>query len=286
MEKKNSKKVTKNKTTIITKKRIVISIIIFIGLIICNSIYFKNNYEEICFEYDSDNGKYGVTIYGYKCDFIKDVTIPDTINAEEVTEIADYVFYNKKIKSVKLPNNIRKIGNKSFANNSIKEIYIPYSTEYIGDYAFAENSIGELNLQINLQYLGNHSFIYNSIENLRIESTKEKGLTKIGNSAFEGNSLRNVILPNTLIEIGSNAFAENELMDSIYIPANVKKIDYCAFCNTELSEIINGPKTKFDWNGILTTKQGEPFKTGSVNIIPCDEELTKDCNIYTEIKTK
>ena len=174
----------------------------------------------------------------------------------------------------------------SFANNELRKINVPVTTEIIGDYSFKENKIEKLQLHANLTYLGVGAFEYNYIEELIINENIDKGLTTINDNAFQGNMLRNVTLPYTLEHIGNYAFSENILLESITIPRNVNTIEFCAFCNNQLSTIINKTGKKFDWNGILTHEEGEEFETGSVNIMPCEEDDEIDCNIYTDIKSE
>ncbi|MCD7972918.1 MAG: leucine-rich repeat protein [Candidatus Azobacteroides sp.] len=68
----------------------------------------------------------------------------------------------------------------------------------------------------------------------------EKGVTRIGNSAFYNmlgglpmfNSLRKIIIPNTVKSIGSNAFYGCRAITEITIPESVESIGYRAFYST------------------------------------------------------
>ena len=283
MEKKKKNNKNSTKIEFLSKyKVIILSVFILIMVLCVGLLYFRKNVNEICFEYDNDNTK-GVVIYGYKCDFIKDVVIPKEIDNHEVKEIADYAFYNKGLKSVDIQANIRKIGYMSFANNELSNIDIPVETEVIGNFAFKENKIDELVLFPKLTYLGAGAFSFNYIEKLTILENTNEGLKSIGNHAFESNMLRSVKLPNTLETIGDYAFAENTLLDEISIPSGVKEIGACALCYNELNTIINKTGKKFDWNRVLTYGEGDKFMTGFVNINPCDDDNSEDCDIFTEI---
>lgn len=54
-------------------------------------------------------------------------------------------------------------------------------------------------------------------------------ITKIGDNAFYDCEISKVIIPNTIISIGVDAFAFNEELDEVYIPDSVKTICASAF---------------------------------------------------------
>ena len=61
-------------------------------------------------------------------------------------------------------------------------------------------------------------------------------VTGIGNSAFEGNQLTSVTIPNSVTSIGSWAFAENQLA-SVTIPNSVTYIHWGAFAHNQLTSV-------------------------------------------------
>ena len=62
-------------------------------------------------------------------------------------------------------------------------------------------------------------------------------VTSIGNRAFDGNDLTEVIIPNSVKSIGQSAFDENKLTEVI-IPNSVTSIGENAFYDNELTEVI------------------------------------------------
>ncbi len=67
----------------------------------------------------------------------------------------------------------------------------------------------------------------------RIEIPEDLGITKIGGAAFKGAAATEIILPQTLTTISSEAFAECSKLEGISIPANVTHIWDSAFKNCE-----------------------------------------------------
>lgn len=79
-------------------------------------------------------------------------------------------------------------------------------------------------------YLG--LYVLNIPDTVKYDNSKY-GVTSIGYSAFQGSSLKRVILPSTLKRIGAQAFAFCGSLKTIHIPENVQTIDPIAFLCVE-----------------------------------------------------
>jgi len=64
-----------------------------------------------------------------------------------------------------------------------------------------------------------------------------RGVTAIGNAAYQGQGISHVIIPNTVTSIGNEAFQNNRLT-SLIIPNSVKTIGNSAFRNNQLTSVI------------------------------------------------
>lgn len=175
--------------------------------------YRKNDYDEITL------GDYG----GYVTMATASSTI---VNGEWITPIPAYIWLEEENdfspvvetnylfkdfnnnrdrtnllkKLPKLPYTIKKIGSNSFTDVSFEYVVIPNHIVEIDDSAFsgAFNQNGENNTltfenNSELEFIGTEAFVANKLKgNLVFPST----LTSIGDSAFEGNNLTSVSIPN------------------------------------------------------------------------------------------
>lgn len=106
-----------------------------------------------------------------------DLVIPETVNGKIVVEIADQ-FYNRpllpnpssavKLKSLLLPNTIKRIGRYAFRDNNIKNLVLPEGIELIANSAFELNNTETVQLPNSLTSLGNWVFYGNNLKELTI----------------------------------------------------------------------------------------------------------------------
>lgn len=152
-----------------------------------------------------------------------DVEIPDG-----VIEVAPHAFEDAQIKSVIVPGSVKRIGKYAFCNCS-KLVKITFSEglEEIDDYAFMGTKIEELVFPDGLVRIGNHAFephFRNSIHKLSFGS----GLAFIGDYAFgefgAEISMKELSFPDSLIEIGDNAFSKCEQLENLCLGSGIKKI--------------------------------------------------------------
>lgn len=162
---------------------------------------------------------------------------------------------NRGLNTVVLPEGLTKIGNSAFAFCwGMKGITLPSTLTYIGDTAFWGAEFQEIELPEGLTHLGRFAFCMTWLSELewpaaitevpegllsrsRIYSvTFPEGVTKIDKEAFSWCNVlsSHTVLPNSLTEIGEEAFAHNQgVSDSplfeITIPSGVTKIGSRAF---------------------------------------------------------
>ena len=119
-----------------------------------------------------------------------EIIIPKNIGVYLVTEIADKLFEkNEEIKSVVLPDSIKRIGKCAFAQcKNLKTINLPNNIEVIDDAAFFECENLDLifHTPLNLQKIGDYCFYgcKKLIGNLIFSET----VLKIGSAAFKNTS--------------------------------------------------------------------------------------------------
>lgn len=151
-------------------------------------------------------------------------TIPFEGNNIPVTEIADYAFEDSTLKSVKIGENVVRIGEGAFAFcPSLKKAAFPLGCKEIGDAAF---------------------FMCNSLADIDIGSAT--GITYIGEGAFAGTALDDFLVPDKTEEIGASAFAGCASMRSITIGKKCSWIGDGAFSGcSALSSITVSGKNKY-----------------------------------------
>lgn len=187
----------------------------------------------------------------------------DLSKAIYLVEIPDGMILGADLTSIKLNNNINRIGRNAFIYNNISgSLTIPISVKEIGASAFLENYITELNLSNGLEVIGYDAFYKNNIATLIIPKT----VRDIGESSFDSNLLTSITLPEGLETIAPDAFASN-LLTSINIPSTVKNIGLTAFYENNLQSVTipdsveNIGAGAFYSNNITSLSLGNNVKT-------------------------
>ena len=263
--------------------------------------------------------KGGVVILNYHGNKA-DIEIPSCIDGKKVVVIAPKTFSNKtpflnkdiidrpfyeseiprgNIKSVKIPNTIKLIGEGAFESNHLSEVVIPDSVVEIEKEAFKNNDLEKVIISNNIKglnygvfgnnklksvivpnnitYIGYDAFAENELVDVKIPNN----VTKIGSYAFRGNKLTSVIIPNSVLEIGNRAFMGNKLT-SVIIPNSVLKIGNGAFADNQLKSLILGNSVKSIGSSAFNENQlTSVIIPNSVNEI---KEFAFKDNKLTEIK--
>lgn len=149
-----------------------------------------------------------VTITGYDAyggEYITRLDIPKTLDGKTVTRIGDYVFKDKYLFELSLPDTITHIGNSAFSSvGGLNHLALPAIQE-IGASAFENCGISALDLGQNLTSIGAYAFSGNSLQTVALP----QGLRSIGIYAFRGNNILVVILPPDLRTVDTGVFANN-----------------------------------------------------------------------------
>ena len=117
---------------------------------------------------------------------------------------------NIPLKTLRLPQNITKIGETAFALcGDLTEVKLPDKIESIGKYAFRHcSSLTEIKLPDGLKEIKTYLFYgCTSLTNIIIPD----GLESIGQEAFYNCNIKNITLPKSIKSIGDRSFECNSL---------------------------------------------------------------------------
>ena len=168
----------------------------------------------------------------------------------ETEEIKGYALIESELKSVILPEGLKKIGNHAFFGSHLKSVYVPGSVTDIETQAF--------------------SFAY--LEYVALD----KGVKKLSDNVFNGSSLlQGVSVPDTVTEIGELAFlktgnvriftTEGSFMNQ-YAVQNQLKIDVEPGNYEAFTESVKNNRNPLRATGYIKTQEIEITAKEKVNI--------------------
>lgn len=196
------------------------------------------------------------------------LTILPDINGVPVTTIAETVFYGvENLTNISIPDSISVIeylafgecadlkfneyegglylGNSSnkyhaiikAKDDSVTSITTHSDCKVIADYAFYNNfNLTEVTISNNIKSISDGAFMTAiGLNKVTLPNT----LAEIGEKAFQGTAITELVIPDSVTEIGANAFTQCKQLTSIKLPANLKEIKYYTFgaCNN-LTKIV------------------------------------------------
>lgn len=148
-----------------------------------------------------------------KCEFLHEMILPNALES-----IGDKAFYNSLVTTLSFPSTLENIGKEAFYNSHITKAILPDSMTSIGKYAFYGcKNLTTVNYPKNLTYVPQCCFQY--CYNLNT-FTLPYGLEEIEGWAFENAYKFNPRLPETMIAIGTYAFASCGT-DSLFVPESL-----------------------------------------------------------------
>ena len=143
----------------------------------------------------------------FGCTSLSGIEIPDS-----VTEIGSSAFFGcTSLSSIEIPDSVTKIGENAFYGcTSLEEITIPDSVIKIGENAFYTTKVIEN--QDGVEYVG--KWVVGSDKDITSAEIKD-GTKGIACSAFlSRNSLATISIPDSVTNVGENAFYETQLMEN------------------------------------------------------------------------
>ncbi len=137
------------------------------------------------------------------CTSLKEMDLPPALRT-----IGDDAFANTRLTQVRLPSRLQSLGNGAFAKTNIRSLFIPAATQIAG------NALGRMAYLENIE-VENGSDFY-TCENGALYD--RDGTTLLYFPQGKGGSFA---VPDDVTAIAANAFAANERLTSVDLPASV-----------------------------------------------------------------
>ncbi|MBE6573962.1 MAG: hypothetical protein E7652_06170 [Ruminococcaceae bacterium] len=175
----------------------------------------------------------------YGCSALASISIPDS-----VTSIGPYAFYNcSMLISVDLPDSVTEIGFSAFKDcTSLSNIMIPDSVENIGHEVLDGTALYNTssNWENDVLYIGNH--LLRAKTSVKGSYSIKKGTLTIAEQSFTYCSLLNeVIIPDSVTNIGASAFFNCTALGNVKLSDSLKCIRDSVFRNCDSLVSINIP---------------------------------------------
>lgn len=178
----------------------------------------------------------------YKCHNLKDIKLPSTLKS-----IDNSSFYEcRRIENIELYDGLYFIGASSFYScTGIKEINIPKTVYHIGNNAFYGIS-GDVSIDEENQFFSiEDSVLYNKdkteliapIKFLNYRFIVRDGVKVIKPEAFLNTNYTNITIPDSVEEIGYNAFKNCTKLTTVKLSKNLKTLSSGLFENTNINYI-------------------------------------------------
>ena len=138
-----------------------------------------------------------------------------------------------------IPGETKKIGDEAFSGtNHVHELSLPEGLEEIGNNAFHGCDLQSLTIPSSVRKMGNNPFSFATIRRLEVQGphfTFNDGflLSDEGKLVAYMGSAAEVVVPDTVTEIGAGAFYNVRSMQSVVLPQKLKTIRHHAFAQCE-----------------------------------------------------
>lgn len=145
-----------------------------------------------------------------------------------IDKIEDAAFADcLNLRTVKFPSTVKKIGKMSFMNAAFDSIELG-NVQEIGESAF-RNCLNLKNVSLNKCVdIGNYAFA--TCGKIKVLSLNKNGV-RVGKSAFSESGIESLTIPDNILSVGQQAFANCPNLKSVTIEngVNIALIDYTAF---------------------------------------------------------
>lgn len=223
-----------------TKKLIavVVTLLCFVCVLSLSFAASAEDLTEGIFTYTVANNKAALTKIDYKG--LDEIHIPETLGGYEVTEIKDHIMVDDSY---------------TFGDDTVTTVYIPKTVAKISGRAFESADLSYIVVdENNLNYSsGEYGVLFDKNKTTLVKApvcfcddtyTIPDGVTEISYNAFSACLfVREVVIPETVSIIGSQAFFDCQSLESVKIPEGVTIIDQMCFAACSSLRSVSLPST-------------------------------------------
>lgn len=206
-------------------------------------------------------------------EFLHEIKLPKNLK-----EIGESAFYYTNIENIDFPSSIQKINSDAFRTSFIKSAVLPETCLEIGSDVFTQcYELETVKLSSGLKTISSSMFaLCYSLKPFELPAALEV----VESGAFRDCANFNATLPLALKKIGQNAFNgtnQNNPISDLIVPKNVTLIDEGAFANTKYTYaelpvgIYNSPLWVFNGMDCLKT-----IRLNSPTVLGAKDEITNN----------
>ena len=210
--------------------------------------YIDTENDTLSYRLSADGSYYIVT--GLNDRSAVNITVPDVLSdGKPVKEISAYAFISCGIRSVIIGKNVESIESQAFCDcKDLKEISIPDGVRSVSASAFARCGLEQVGIGSGLAYISDDAFV--GCDKLKYVTVSDRNAnfkdidgnlyTKDASSLITycyGRGVSEFIVPNGVLRIGDNAFAECIGLKRIGLPVGLEYIGDKAFYYCGIEEI-------------------------------------------------
>lgn len=137
--------------------------------------------------------------------------------------------------TVVLPAEVKEIGESCFAGTGIRQVELNEGLERIGAFAFYKSAVEEIKFPSSLKVLGEHAF--EDCSRLAEADLSRTSLTEVSAAAFWGAGLTELLLPGTIRQIAAQAFLDTKGLRNVVLPETLLGIGVEAFRDSGLEKV-------------------------------------------------
>ncbi len=218
---------------------------------------------------------------------LKSIVIP-----EGVTLIGNGAFKDcKSLETVSLPNSLERIYPSAFRNSKISSISIPAGVKDISEDVFYDcNNLSTITVSNgNTKYdsRDNCNALIETATNTILRGSSStiipNTVATIGARAFEGTTLKRIVIPEGVTLIGDGAFCDCKSLETVSLPNSLERICSIAFSSSKISSIYIPA-------GVKDISESAFFQCENLSTITVSNENTKydsrdNCNALIETAT-